>query len=132
MPKVPQAGVIAIRTDGPVPEFLVVTAKKNPSHWIFPKGHIETGETPEQTALRELREEAGVEGELLARVGDVQLSFAGEDIEVIYYSVRATGEVRAQEGRELQWLPYDAAREKLTFEDAKRLLDDANKALGQT
>jgi len=41
------------RRRGDEMSILLVRAKKNPSIWIFPKGHIENGETPQETALRE-------------------------------------------------------------------------------
>ena len=124
-----QAGVIVVNTVGPVPKFLVLTARKNPDHWIFPKGHIDPGETPEQAALRELREEAGIEGELLGRVGTSAFRSGDEDVEVVYYLVRFVTEVGPGERRKRQWLEYDEARSLLSFEDAKRLLDAAARSV---
>jgi 8-oxo-dGTP pyrophosphatase MutT (NUDIX family) len=42
--------------------YLLVRPRLSGNEWVFPKGHIEPGESPEQAALREVREEAGVEG----------------------------------------------------------------------
>jgi ADP-ribose pyrophosphatase YjhB (NUDIX family) len=86
---VPQAGAIAVRTDGHEPLFLIVTARKDPRAWIFPKGHIEEGESPEEAALRELREEAGVEGSLLSRVGSSAFVSDTERVDVTYYLIAA-------------------------------------------
>ena len=69
MPRVQQAGAIAARVRGDDTEFLLVTARKQPDEWIFPKGHIERGETPEDAALRELEEEAAVRRQLPEREG---------------------------------------------------------------
>ena len=114
-----------MRTDGAVPVFLVIRARKNPDHWIFPKGHIEPGETAEHAALRELREEAGVEGELIGRMGTSAFRSGAEDVEVTYYLVRWLREPDAGEGRERRWLPHEDARAQLSFENARRLLDTA-------
>ena len=51
------------RRRGHALEFLVVRTKGG-TYWTFPKGHVELGESPADAALREAREEAGVEGEI--------------------------------------------------------------------
>src|SRR6476646_10984685 len=57
-----QAGAIAVRKSGAAHEVFIVRAKKNPGDWIFPKGHIEPGESAPDAAVRELLEEGGVIG----------------------------------------------------------------------
>ena len=43
--------------------------------WVFPKGHLERGERPEDTAIREVREEAGVEIRILQPIGSTRYGF---------------------------------------------------------
>ena len=74
-----QGGAIVVRRTGTEPEVLLVRAKKDPRYWIFPKGHQERGETLAQTAVRELREEAGVIGEPLKSVGTSTFRSGDED-----------------------------------------------------
>ena len=50
------AGGVVFRGAGDEVEFLVVQARDNPTQWVFPKGHIEAGETAAETARREVRE----------------------------------------------------------------------------
>jgi 8-oxo-dGTP pyrophosphatase MutT (NUDIX family) len=44
--------------------------------WVFPKGHIEQDETPEQAAIREVREESGIEIAIVERIGSTRYEFA--------------------------------------------------------
>ena len=53
--------------------------------WTFPKGHIETGEIPADTAQRELMEEAGILGNLLNDAGTVSYDYNGKHYRVAYY-----------------------------------------------
>lgn len=65
--------------------------------WSFPSGFIELGETPEEAALRELKEESGVTGKILGLIGAYyEDSEVYGDLLVIMYLVKATGgEIRA-------------------------------------
>jgi 8-oxo-dGTP pyrophosphatase MutT (NUDIX family) len=120
-----QAGGIVVRRDAAGLSVLLVRAKKDPTLWIFPKGHIEPGETPDAAALRETREEAGVEGELLAAVGEpVEFTSGRELVRVRYFLIRAIAESASTDGREKQWLAFDEARRTLAFDNARRLLDE--------
>ena len=125
MPRIQQAGAIAARVRGDDTEFLLVTARKQPDEWIFPKGHIERGETPEDAALRELEEEADVRGRLVGKVGASRFRSKREDVECSYFLIHARGDGRPCEGRRLRWLPLPRARKQLSFENARELRDRA-------
>ena len=71
-----QSGAIVVRLDQEEPRVLLVTAKRNPDRWIFPKGHVEKNETAEEAALREAREEAGVIGKVRRAGGSSGVSFS--------------------------------------------------------
>ena len=125
MRKVPQAGAIALREREGRVEAMIVRAKKDPSQWIFPKGHIERGETAEDAAVRELQEEAGVEGSADGAVGVSTFQSGSELVEVTFYLVRYSRMVKPSEKREARWCSIDEARRTLSFDDSRRLLDEA-------
>lgn len=121
--RVPQAGGIVVRQDGDRLSVLLVRSKKNPDLWVFPKGHIEPGETPAQTALRETQEEAGVEGELVGPIGEpLEFQSGSEAVSVQYFLVRPRTESPSPEGREKRWLGVSEALAALSYESARTLL----------
>jgi 8-oxo-dGTP pyrophosphatase MutT (NUDIX family) len=122
-----QAGAVAVRGDGADAQVLVVRARKDPEHWIFPKGHIDNGESAEDAALRELREEGGVDGLISRLLGVSTFQWRDKQIKVSYFLVRFARTVTPAELRELRWASFDEARRLLTFEDARQLLDQARR-----
>ena len=120
-----QAGAIAFRIVAEAPQIMLVRAKKTPEHWIFPKGHIEAGETAEIAAARELEEEAGVRGELVGPVGSLEFRFREKDVSVEYYLFALVTEVPREEKRERRWCSYDEALTLLSHADAVALLKKA-------
>ena len=130
---IPQAGGIVVRPDGGAWSVLLVRAKKDPSLWIFPKGHIEAGETAEQAALRETLEESGVDGDLVGPVGrPLEFRSGREDVSVQYFLIRARTESAALENREKRWFSIDDALDQIQFDDSRRLLADVMASLPQT
>lgn len=125
------AGVVAYRTDGGEPRFLVVTARKNPGEWVLPKGHVEPGERPEEAALREAREEAGVVGRATGTAGALRFRSGDEDAEVVYFVVERLADAPADEGRAVRWLPFREASALLAHDDARRLLARVAADLGE-
>lgn len=112
-----------MRFDGDEPRILLVTAKRTPNHWLFPKGHIERGETAEAAALREVREESGVIARIIGQAGTGEYQFRGETVLVQYFLARferEDGPVEA--GRKRLWCRMDEALERLSFEGAKDVL----------
>jgi 8-oxo-dGTP pyrophosphatase MutT (NUDIX family) len=125
-----QAGSIVVRLNGKEPEVLLVTGKRNPKSWIFPKGHIEKGETPEQAALRETREEAGVVGTLIAPAGILEYGFLGAKARVEYFLVRFTREAGGPEnGRQRIWCDLAEGLDRLSYKNTRKLLRKAWKLL---
>ena len=126
MKVVRQAGAIVVRFDEDEPRLLLVTAKRNPKTWIFPKGHIEDGETAAEAAVREAREEAGVVGVAVRSVGNVEVDLGEESIEVEYFLVTLEKDKGASdEGRKRRWCTREEALERLEADAARALLEKA-------
>ena len=130
MPLIRQSGAIVVRLDGTEPQVLLVTAKRNPRNWIFPKGHIERGESAEDAALREAREEAGVIGKLIGPAGVLEYGFLGAKARVEYFLAEFTREAGPPEdGRSRAWLGLDEALERLNYKNTRKLLRKAWKLI---
>jgi mutator protein MutT len=123
------AGGVVFKRNGQ-PLVLVVTAKKRPGDWVFPKGHIDPGETPEQAAVREVREETGVTARLIERIGVLEFSLPQEQVRAVYYLMEFVSEAPADEGRVILWCTPREARRRLSFENTRALLDAAVRRLG--
>jgi 8-oxo-dGTP pyrophosphatase MutT (NUDIX family) len=120
-----QAGAIVVRAGKNGPRILLVTARRNPDNWIFPKGHVEPGETLRAAAVREAREEAGVEGNVIAPAGRMSFDFGDNNYRVSYFIVRTEDAGQEREGRQLRWLKYKQALKRLTFDETQDLLRGA-------
>ena len=114
-----------MRLEGGERRYLVVTASRNRSHWVLPKGHIDPGESDAQAALREVREESGVEAEIVQPVGVEEYERRGEKIRARYFAMRFLAAGPAEEDREIRWLCYEEAMRTLTFERARKLIESA-------
>ncbi len=106
--------------------------------WTFPKGRGEEGETPIQTALRELKEETGLEIDSYDESKKVSTSYSfvrrGEQIEktsTYYLGFVKNPQFVIQEAevKEAGWFTIEEARVQLTFPDYKKLLDEALRLL---
>lgn len=112
------AGAVAFKGSGQDTRILVVSSSDG-RYQVLPKGHIEPDESPEQCALRELGEEAGVTGELVAPLTRSEYDVDGEIVHVHYFLVHVDGTVAAKETRELSWLVPAQAIERLSFDDSR-------------
>ena len=98
-------------------------------HWDFPKGHVEKGEDEIQTALRELKEETGIDKAKIIDDFHNLISYSKETIlkEVVFF-LGITNQEKVSISSEHQnfvWLEYESAYERLTYDNAKKTLKKA-------
>ena len=130
MPIIRQGGAIVVRIHGKEPQVLLVTAKRNRRNWIFPKGHIEKGETPELAALREAREEGGVLAKLIGPAGVLEYGFLGARARVEYFLAELARETGPpEEGRDRSWCGVEEALRLLSHKGTRKLLRKAWKQI---
>ena len=107
--------------------------------WSLPKGHIEAGETTEGAAIREVEEETGIQGHVVAPLGTVDFWFVAEDRRVHktvhHFLLEAHGGELSDadvEVTEVAWVPLDQLRERLAYDGERRLVDTARQMLSET
>lgn len=101
----------------------------------LPKGLVDSGETPENTAIREVREETGVEATLLGKLGDIKYvytrSWAGGErvfkivsFYLLEYKSGKLGEITPEMRIEIanaEWIPLEDAPRKLSYKGEREM-----------
>ena len=125
-----QAAVIPVRQHGEALEVCLIT-KKGTQNWGVPKGMIDPGDTPEETALIEAWEEAGLKGRLLGdAVGSYEYGKWKTTFVVVVYVMEVLEEhAEWQESgiRERGWASFDVAASLLKEHPVRSLLDRAKR-----
>lgn len=105
----------------------------------MPKGHVEAGETTEQAAVREVREETGIDGRITARLGSVDYTFtaAGKRIHkrVHHFLMVAEGGELSDEDvevTEVAWVPMTELDQRLAYAGERRLARKASALLDES
>ena len=125
------AGGVLVRAIRGRPHVAAIRPQGRNRVWALPKGRIDAGESAAETAVREVREETGVEGRLVEKLGDVRYVYTatwegakGERIfkVVSFFLLRAgrgrIGEIDESmriEVAEARWLPLEEAPRLLTY-----------------
>ena len=93
--------------------------------WSLPKGKLEGDESWEAAALREVREESGLQCVLVEPLGSTMYAPGGVDKEVRWFRMEPTGESGSRDGEvdELRWLTPAEALELLSYESERELLE---------
>ena len=129
-------GVVFTRENG---EVRYVIIRHRTGHCGFPKGHMEPGETEVQTALREIREEVGLQCTLMEGFRQQDQyplpKKPGTMKQVIYFLAEFADQaicIQPEEISAVYLLPYEKAMKKLPFPEARRILTAADAFLHKT
>ena len=117
------AGGVVFRMSPEGRAYLLVRARKVPGAWVFPKGHIEPGESARQAAIREVLEEAGVAASIVAPLGRVALG--AERTEMFLMACESSRGARGE--RDCAWLGLRQASAALAFDESRALLERADR-----
>jgi 8-oxo-dGTP pyrophosphatase MutT (NUDIX family) len=135
----PTAGGIVYRRSkaGDVEILLIQDAK---DRWTIPKGHIEEGETAQETAKREIKEEAGLgDTDVVSWLGKIHFRYRRLNTLVLMttqiYLVRAKGDTNAIQKEEwmkgIKWFKFHDALDHIEYEDIGKLMLLAMKKIRQ-
>jgi 8-oxo-dGTP pyrophosphatase MutT (NUDIX family) len=104
--------------------------------WALPKGTPRAGEKPEETALREVREETGLLTRIVAEIGRIEYTFQRKGVryrkEVLHFLMEAVGGDIADHDEEydlVEWVPLDEAIQRLTHENEAEMVRRAERML---
>ncbi len=114
--------------------YIALIARRNRAgrlEWCLPKGHVESGETLVETAVREVAEETGIHGRALVTLGTIDYWFTTPEYRihkmVHHYLLEALGGEISVEGDpdheaiDAQWFRLDTVQRQLTFPNERRI-----------
>jgi 8-oxo-dGTP pyrophosphatase MutT (NUDIX family) len=118
-------GGVVVRGD----EVLVTTPAGRPQVTTLPKGGPQSGERPEVTAAREVREETGVEARIVERLGEVRYRYRRSGVRVFktvgfYLCDYVSGDTADHDNEvdEARWVPLERARTELTYPGEREMI----------
>ena len=131
------AGGVIVRTDDaawPHVFELCIIKPVGRSVWALPKGWVEPGETEDVAALREVREETGIEGEICGDLGTIDYWFYSRPEQtrvhktVHFFLMQATGGDTSRHDHEVataDWFDVDGALDRMTYPNEREVVRKA-------
>ncbi|MEO7823522.1 MAG: NUDIX hydrolase [Gemmatimonadaceae bacterium] len=135
------SGGVVYRRDANSGQLEVAIISVGPQRrWQLPKGLVDPGEKPEATAVREAREEAGVDTRVTAHIETIEYWYAGLERGIrvrfhkhvhFYLLEYVSGDTRDHDAEvnEARWVPIDEAASQLAFEGERRVVEQAGALL---
>jgi len=118
------AGGILTKNINGLPHILVIHRKRY-NDWSLPKGKCIEGESYENAAIREIKEETNIDAEIITHYKDIYYS-AGENEKITkYYLMKIVNENLFTENDEtdiIKWVTYDDALNLLSYDELKKII----------
>lgn len=130
--KISSGGVI-FRKSGDRIEVALIMARGKKA-WSLPKGLIDKNETPEETALREVREESGLHGEIVEKIGHISYWYSLDEERIKVHKMvhffllkYIKGDTRDHDHEvdEVRWFAIDDAIETLSYRSEQQMAQKA-------
>jgi 8-oxo-dGTP pyrophosphatase MutT (NUDIX family) len=137
--EVSAGGVVYRRDNDGTLEILLASrrTRRGDLAWGLAKGGLEAGETNEDAAIREVREETGIVAEIEQSLGETKYFYVWEDVRirktVHFFLMRATGgdpDDRDDEMEEIRWFPMERALKRAAYRGEREMLGRAAELLG--
>lgn len=133
-PQVSSGGVVFRRTKGAIEIAIIAVGEKR--RWQLPKGIVNKGENPDQTALREVREETGIDSNLLDLIDKIEYWYYGQNgskrirfHKIVHFYLlefrSGSTEDHDQEVEEARWVEIAEAVTMLAFKNEKEIVAKA-------
>lgn len=122
------AGGIVCRGSGLEKRYLLVQAERDREAWVLPKGHIEAGETPAQTAVREVEEEAGVWAKVVGCHHDLRFSVHDKPLVIRVFLMEFSGKSERKLGfgdRRHSWFSAKAIESLRLYPETKTMFQQS-------
>jgi 8-oxo-dGTP pyrophosphatase MutT (NUDIX family) len=122
--------VVDSTDDGPKAALIGRLDRRGRLRWSLPKGHVEAGETNEDAAVREVAEETGITGRVVAPLGTIDFWFVADGRRVHktvhhFLMLALGGELSDEdiEVEQVEWVPLGQLADRLAYDDERRLVE---------
>jgi 8-oxo-dGTP pyrophosphatase MutT (NUDIX family) len=121
------AGGVVYRLENGTAKYLLVESNDKKHEWVLPKGHIEPGEGPGETAVREVREESGIWAGVVKWIGDFDFRSGAGTTPVRFFlmELKEEGGKEPPEVRKSMWAPHNIEKEKGLYPETVEILKQA-------
>ena len=120
---VQKAGAVVLSKNNP--EKILVLYQKKHDDFSFPKGHLESNETLQECAIRETKEETGLDIEILRPLNVTAYTNKTDgNVELTFFLAQSSNDdaVNPETGCQIYWLNYDEAMQKLSYKNLQEVL----------